>query len=73
MKEKPPLTFTRRRGAAWETAQNWVSVHQEGRGAASPSTSVSPPLTLIVRLDIERQKLVRAMQLLVCSASRQRL
>jgi hypothetical protein len=48
----PPVTFTRRIGAACETAQK----SPEERHPASP-------VTLIVRFDTERQKLSSAMQL----------
>jgi len=55
----PPVTFTRRIGAACETAQN-----------SAPARQPSSPATLTVRFDSDRQKFVSAMQL---SAARQRL
>ena len=51
---------TRRSGAACETAQNSV---------APPHPLRAPPVGLIVRLDIERQKLFSAMQLSAPPAS----
>ena len=48
--------LTRRIGAAWDTAQKSVAAWQP-----------VPPVTLMVRLDIERQKLSSAMQLLLPS------
>ena len=56
MSETPPLTATRRTGAACETAQNSVAVWQP-----------VPPATLMVRLDSDRQKLFSARQLPVAS------
>ena len=46
--------LTRRIGAAWDTAQKSVAAWQP-----------VPPVTLMVRLDIERQKLSSAMQLVL--------
>ena len=51
--------WTRRIGAAWETAQNSAEDRQPVR-----------PVTLIVRFESERQKLTSAMQL---SGARHRL
>ena len=48
------MTFTRRSGAACDTAQNSV-----------PDWQPVWPVTLIVRLDIDRQKLLRAVQSVV--------
>jgi hypothetical protein len=59
MKVMLPLTFTRRSGAACDTAQNSPEARQP-----------DSPATLMVRLDSERQKFTSAMQL---SAARQRL
>src|SRR5580765_6109864 len=56
---RPPVMLTRRIGAACDTAQNSAAARQP----------VSPA-TLIVRFDIDRQKLTRAWQL---SGARQRL
>ena len=50
------MTFTRRIGAAWETAQKSV-----------PDWQPVWPVTLMVRLVSERQKLSSAMQLLLPS------
>jgi hypothetical protein len=55
----PPVTFTRRIGAACDTAQKLPEARQP-----------SSPITLMVRLASERQKLSSAMQL---AAVRQRL
>ena len=49
---------TRRSGAAWDTAQNSVFAWQP-----------SPPSGLMVRFDIDRQKLFSAMQLCCPPAS----
>ncbi len=45
------MTWTRRIGAAWETAQK-----------SSPASHPVLPMTLIVRFDSERQKLSVALQ-----------
>ena len=59
------MTSTRRSEAACETAQKFADARQPSWPA---------PLTLIVRLDSERQKLFSATQLAACGPSaRQRL
>ena len=60
----PPVTLTRRIDAACETAQKFAEARQPSCPAA---------LTLIDRLDSDRQKFTSARQLLVPPPSRQRL
>src|SRR5690242_6482479 len=63
MREKGPLTWTLRMGAACDTAQKSAEVRQPER-----------PVVLMVRFERERQKLTRATQLLPpAPASRHRL